>query len=84
MRAGGRFQAAQIANVPFFAIEVLASKADCIKLILKNGNPYSQPGLTKVFSNTVDRTLPITLAAATSAACTKNTNIVDFVYRLAR
>jgi len=77
--------AAGTTDVPFFAIEVLANKADCILAAVRNSTAQTQPGLVGVFINGNEQTLPLTPAAATNATtgCISTAaNYIDFIYRL--
>ena len=75
------FSGAGTANVPFFAVEVLAKKTDCIGAVMMNSTASSRPGLVAVYTNGVQRALPLSLTTA-STACAAATNYIDFVFRL--
>lgn len=68
-------------NVPLFAVEVLLSKDECLKAIMRNSNPALTPNLVAIYSNGTRRALPMTFTIA-GQACANDVNYVDFVFRL--
>ncbi len=80
-------------EVPFFAIETLMRKSDCITAALRNSNVTSFPGLVGVYVNGknmssdtapggVALSLPMNASMAAAACSDPNVNRVDFVYKL--
>ncbi|MDD4615665.1 MAG: type II secretion system protein [Alphaproteobacteria bacterium] len=67
-------------NVPLFAIEALMPRKYCIPAAMRNSLSASLPGLVAIYINGIKQTMPLNLNSA-AAACNRNVNYVDWVFR---